>query len=181
MCKVSTRKPRAKSGKTGDVELRERILKLEKLVETFSGEDGHLQDRSRTGSNTGAHLDESNVLAAFGGNNGPSSPSSPSDAVVLDTRKYVASTFWSSLTAEVKALADVFTESGSNDGDSPEDPPNATHHAQAASQAVSVDYELIFCPPGVLYVMPGALLEPDSFLASQLFSAYLDHVEPICT
>lgn len=178
-CKASTRKPRAKTGgKTGDAELRERIFKLEKLVETFSSEEG--LERSRTGSNAASLPDESRTSPPLG-DNAIASPASPSDAAVRETSKYVASTFWSSLTAEIKALADVFTDSGSNDGDTPESSPHPSSHTPDASQAVTVDYELIFCPPGVLYVMPGALLEPDPFLASQLFTAYLNHVEPMCT
>lgn len=176
-CQVSTRKPRAKAGKTGDAELRERIFKLEKLVETFSGEEG--KERSRHGSNTTLPLDEGTTPPLLDGSN-VASPVSPSDATALETSKYVAGTFWSSLTAEVKALADVFTESGDNDEESPEDSPYSAQNLPESSQAVNVDFELIFCPPGVLYVMPGATLEPDPVLASQLFSAYLTHVDPMC-
>ncbi|CZT22442.1 uncharacterized protein RCC_08312 [Ramularia collo-cygni] len=175
-CKISTRKPRAKSGKSGDAELRERIFKLEKLVETFSGEDG--RDTSRSGSISTPHMEESSTSLRLD-NNTTASPASSTDATALETSKYVAGAFWSSLTAEVKALADAFAESGSGDEYTPEDSPDAAHTSPDASQAVTVDLELIFCPPGVLYVMPGATLEPDPALASQLLTAYLDYVEPM--
>lgn len=178
-CKASTRKPRAKAGKTGDAELRERIFKLEKLVETFSGED--VKDVSRHPSNATSFGNENSTSPPLDCNNA-ASPVSPSEATELETSKYVASTFWSSLTAEVKALADVFAENEGNDEETPpDDSPSSAQNLTDAPQAVNVDFELIFCPPGVLYVMPGATLEPDSVFASQLFSAYLTHVEPICT
>lgn len=178
-CKASTRKPRAKAGKTGDAELRERILKLERLVETFQGEDS--KEKPRSSSNTIPRPDEQSTSPLMV-DNAATSPASPSDIAALEASKYVAGNFWSSLTAEVKALADVFTEDGSNEyDDSPEDSPNSAQQPPEASQAVTADFELIFCPPGVLYIMPGAPLEPDPIMASQLLSAYLMHVEPMCT
>lgn len=179
-CKASTRKPRAKAGKTGDAELRERIHKLEKLVETFQGEeDGKETTRAgssamspRASNNTSPPLGDCTTLG----------PASPREAAALETSKYVANTFWASLTSEVKALADVFTESGDNDDDdTPEDSPYSANNTTESPREMHQDYELIFAPPGILYVMPGAAVEPDFAFASELFSAFLIHVEPMCT
>ncbi|EME83099.1 uncharacterized protein MYCFIDRAFT_80656 [Pseudocercospora fijiensis CIRAD86] len=186
-CQISTRKPRAKIAKTADAELRTRIAKLEKLVQSFQDEDGklpsaedikainqlgHTKDNSRRATHT-----PSSINAPVTSDH--ASPSSPIDATSPATSKYVAGSFWSTLTSEVKALADAFEEDGPNsDPDtSPETTPPAPYALDATS--ITAQYELIFCPPGALYIMPGALVEPEPAIALDLLNAYLNYVDPI--
>jgi hypothetical protein len=104
----------------------------------------------------------------------------PSDGASPDTTRYVAGNFWSSLTTEVKALADAFQEDayGSDDDESPDLSPPAVQ-GPANEQSINKGFELIFCPPGAIYIMPGAPTEPNPSLAVDMFNAYLEHVEPM--
>lgn len=187
-CVSSTRKPRAKAGTKGDAELRQRIAKLEKLVESFQGDEGkdELNGASpmATASSPGPvpeanRMPSSNHIDAQDSRS-PSSQSEPSSPYA---NKYVAGTFWSSLTSEVKALADAFEEDNTKSDDesgTPETTPGSgAPYALDGSTSLTSGYELIFCPPGVLYVMPGALNEPDANMASHLVEAYLSYVETV--
>ncbi|KAK4504287.1 hypothetical protein PRZ48_005203 [Zasmidium cellare] len=187
-CVSSTRKPRAKAGTKGDAELRQRIAKLEKLVESFQGDEGSNEANSASPMgmtpSPGA-IPDSNIISSANLVAEPQdsrSPSSQSETSSPYTNKYVAGTFWSSLTSEVKALADAFEEDNLQSDDesgSPDNTPSSGAPYALDGTSVTSNYELIFCPPGVLYVMPGALNEPDPKMAAHLFHTYLAYVESV--
>lgn len=162
-CSPSTRKQRARhAGKRGvDSELKNRISKLESLVESLSGEVTTSQPS--TGSDPTA-----NELT-------PPKDTSGS-ASVPSMRKYVASPFWSSLTSEVQALRDALEED-EPDVDSPESAPQ--EQLPASASELNIEYDLIVCPPGRIYVMPGGFVEPNGEVARKILDAYLTNVEPI--
>jgi hypothetical protein len=86
------------------------------------------------------------------------------------------------LTAEVQALREAFDddEAGSEaeQENSDPSPPSFTNPLDPGSAAVA-GYELILCPPGSIFVMPGALNEPDDSQAEALWQIFLQHVEPV--
>lgn len=192
-CMASTRKPRAKTGaKAADAELRQRIAKLEKLVETFQGDDEKAGDEASTSAipaTSTSHQAQSPQFKASpqtssssdskrsGSVGSPGAVEGASPAI----NKYVAGGFWYSLQNEVKALADAFEENdfGDEDVTSPETTPPSAAYPLGDPNSASSSYELIFCPPGVLYVMPGAMQEPDRATGIFLFNSYLEHVEPV--
>lgn len=159
-CAPSTRKPRARhAGKRAvDSELRNRISKLENLVESLSGEVG-LQDEEPN--------DETNREAT------PKDPGAASPAV----GKYIGSPFWSSLTTEVQALRDALEEDQA-DRDAEEHSPITSSNGGNANNP-NGDYDLIICPPGAVYVMPGALNEPSPEMAASLYGAFLERIAPL--
>lgn len=184
-CHASTRKPRAKIGNRAvDAELRTRIAKLEKLVESFADEDGKLPapESARPASVTREQVPIFGTSPSFTPTRLPeaASPGSPRDASSPHTSKYVAGNFWSSLTSEVKALADAFAEDvrSDEDGYTPETMPPSGPNALDPASSTEPQYELIFCPPGALYIMPGASTEPPPAVAQRLLSAYIEHVDP---
>jgi len=164
-CTASTRKQRARhAGKRGvDSELKNRISKLENLVLSLSG-DASTSLSSAEQETTSA--DSTPQKWTIGGS-----------TTVPSMRKYVASPFWSSLTSEVQALRDALEEED-QEGDTPESalseptPP-------AATEVSNIEYDLIVCPPGRIYMMPGAFVEPTGSVANQIFDAYLSNVEPL--
>ncbi|KAM0723497.1 hypothetical protein Q7P37_000484 [Cladosporium fusiforme] len=161
-CNPSTRKQRARhAGKRGvDAELKNRISKLESLVESLSG------DTAPTSTGSDSNTTESP----------PPLQDTSGSAAVPSMRKYVASSFWSSLTSEVQALRDTLEEDEPEGEDSPESAPQEL--PQAASE-LNIEYDLIVCPPGRIYVMPGGFVEPTPQVAKQILDAYLSNVEPI--
>lgn len=166
-CAASTRKQRARhAGKRGvDSELKNRISKLESLVESLSGDIGTAA--SSTGSEThGTDSEQSQQLPAGSG-------SAPS------MRKYVASPFWTSLTSEVAALREALEEEDEPEGETPESSAPHVSTPPSGSELSNIEYDLIVCPPGKIYVMPGGFMEPTERVASQIFDAYLTNVEPI--
>lgn len=163
-CTASTRKQRARhSVRRGvDSELKSRISKLENLVLSLSG-DGSTSQSS-------------------GDPETPSTDPTPQKAddgsiAVPSMRRYVASPFWSSLTSEVQALRDALEEE-EPDGDTPESAFSEST-PPAASELSNIEYDLIVCPPGRIYVLPGAFVEPTESVANQIFDAYLSNVEPL--
>jgi hypothetical protein len=99
-----------------------------------------------------------------------------------NTSKYIAGTFWSSLTAEVQALREAFDddEAGSEAEFENSDPsPASQANPLDPNNATTAGYELILCPPGSVFVMPGALNEPDELQAEALWQIFLQHVEPV--
>lgn len=175
-CYPSSRKPRVKAGaKAVDAELRSRIAKLERLVETFSGEDGKLppMDTPRPSSHSPQRPVVAPAISAV-----TSSPASTGDVSSTDTTRYVAGSFWASLTTEVKALAEAFEEDASPSGDE-NTTPDQTPPYGAPAPAGRTTYELIFCPPGALHILPGAATEPTPAVAAELLAAFLSHVEPM--
>ena len=151
-CVPSTRKPRARhAGKRAvDSELRSRISKLESLVESLSGEVG-AQDGS-PGSEADSDGDEE-----------------PDQNISASVGKYMSSPFWSSLTTEVQALRDALEEQ-------PEDDDDPTSPSTSSGPGGSQEYDLIICPPGMIYTMPGALVEPSPELSATLCNVFCDNV-----
>ena len=165
-CAASTRKQRARhAGKRGvDSELKNRIAKLESLVESLSGDIG--TSSSSAGSETHAADSEPSQQQPAGSGAAPS------------MRKYVASPFWTSLTSEVQALREALEEEDGPEGETPESAPHVST-PPSGSELSNIEYDLIVCPPGKIYVMPGGFMEPTERVASQIFDAYLTNVETI--
>ena len=150
-CLASSRKPRARhTGKRPvDSELRSRISKLENLVETLSGEAG------------------------IQGNTTESDAGDPNGAPDLESPvvgKYIGSPFWASLTTEVQALREALEDDQAEEEE--QMPPSAPIGSINASE-----YDLIICPPGHVYIMPGALPEPTPELSAMLCNFYCDNVD----
>lgn len=150
-CIASSRKPRARhAGKRAiDSELRSRISKLENLVESLSGEVGIQNGTPSTESD--AHADAQDVESPTVG-------------------KYIGSQFWSSLTGEVQALKEALEEDHLED----EEPVSPSTSSGLANSA---EYDLIVCPPGSVYVIPGALPEPTPQLSATLCNIFCDNVD----
>lgn len=163
-CSPSTRKQRARHvGKRGvDAELKQRISKLESLVESLSGDAGTTNTSTGSDSNTTESPPPLNDTSGCG--------------AVPSMRRYVASSFWASLTTEVQALRDTLEE----DEPEPESPESAPHEQvpQSASE-LNIEYDLLVCSPGRIYVMPGGFVEPTPKVANRILDAYLANVEPI--
>lgn len=87
-------------------------------------------------------------------------------------RKYIGSQFWSTLTGEVQALKDALEDDQTED----EQP---TSPSSASGPSNSAEYELLVCPPGMIYVMPGALPEPSPQASAVLFDAFCSHVDRV--
>ncbi|KAK4549322.1 hypothetical protein LTR36_006319 [Oleoguttula mirabilis] len=157
-CAPSTRKPRTRhAGKRAvDGELRNRISKLESLVEGLSGEVG-LQDGVPGASVSTPAAEQVDSAASH------------------TVGKYIGSTFWSSLTTEVQALRDALEEDQQED-DEPTSPTMSTNSANGQS---TNDYDLLICPPNAIYVMPGALTEPSSHMQAILYSTFIRNVAPM--
>ncbi|KAK0875813.1 hypothetical protein LTR87_010333 [Friedmanniomyces endolithicus] len=157
-CVLSSRKPRARHAgrRTMDSELRTRISKLENLVDSLSGDVG-VPDEAQGGGADAATGDASEV---------------PSPTV----GKYLGSPFWTSLSTEVQAIRDALEE------DQGEDDLDGTPSDTAPSNGAPVnanDFDLFICPPGVIYVMPGALNEPSPHMQQVLFTAFIENVDPM--
>ncbi|KAF7196507.1 C6 finger domain transcription factor adaR [Pseudocercospora fuligena] len=155
VCEASTRKPRVRhAGKRAvDSELRNRITKLESLVESLSGEVG-LVDKDAV-----AHPKT------------PDAATTPGSPVVEN-----GSPFWSTLTNEVQALRDALEEDGSDDEAASS--PGAQNGSERTNEH-SLTHDLMICPPGAIYVIPGALPEPPPLMAGELYKLYLTNVDPV--
>jgi hypothetical protein len=163
-CTASTRKQRARhAARRGvDSELKNRISKLESLVLSLSGDVNTAQSSGDLETQPADLTPEKTTDGSI---------------AVPSMRKYVASSFWSSLTSEVQALREALEEEDL-DGDTPESAFSDPTPPPAPEQA-NVEYDLIVCPPGRIYTMPGAFLEPTESVANQIFDAYLANVEPL--
>ena len=166
-CAASTRKQRARhAGKRGvDSELKNRIAKLESLVESLSGD----MTTAPSSSSSETHATDSE----------PPEKHPAGSGAAPSMRKYVASPFWTSLTSEVQALREALEEEDAPEGDTPESAPYMPTTPPTGSELSNIEYDLIVCPPGKIYVMPGGFMEPTERVASQIFDAYLTNVEPI--
>ena len=91
------------------------------------------------------------------------SPSSPA------VGRYIGSPFWSSLTTEVQALREALEDEHPED-DEPTSP-TLNGHGNAT------EYDLLICPPGAVYVMPGALAEPSPQLSAALCNTFCSYVD----
>ncbi|KAK0247275.1 hypothetical protein LTS09_017581 [Friedmanniomyces endolithicus] len=137
-----------------DTELQTRISKLENLVDSLSGDGGVLDEAQ--GSEADAATNASEV---------------PSPTV----GKYLGSPFWTSLSIEVQAIRDALEE------DQGEDDLDLTPPDTAPSNGAPVnanDFDLFICPPGAIYVMPGAMTEPSPHMQQVLFTAFIENVDP---
>ncbi|KAK3714065.1 hypothetical protein LTR37_008094 [Vermiconidia calcicola] len=82
----------------------------------------------------------------------------------------MGSSFWSSLTSEVQALREALEEEPPDDDD-------VTSPSTSSGAGGTVEYDLIICPPGAVYVMPGALVEPSPQLSGTLCNAFGENVD----
>lgn len=162
-CVPSTRKPRARhTGKRNlDSELRSRISKLENLVESLSGEVA-----AGSGPVASPERDED------GAEQLQEQPVRKSSTVI---EKYVGREFWSSLTDEFQALREALEED-QDEGEEDEATPSTTTSGPSNSSA---DYDLLVCPPGAVYVMPGALNEPSPELSQRLCTIFCANVDDL--
>ncbi|KAF7186214.1 C6 finger domain transcription factor adaR [Pseudocercospora fuligena] len=189
VCNPSTRKARAKNGVKNDTELRRRIAKLEQLVEGLEGHGregngGHTPQAATSQPTVNiAGVSSASSAAADAEPGGVQSQSVGHHTFLPDGNDYATGAFWSSLTSEVRALANALdddniqgdSESATPETTSAKDDSNASNDPSDGAQK----YELILCQPGALYVTLGALNEPDSKRASSLLDSYLMHVERI--
>lgn len=104
--------------------------------------------------------------AANSGSDTPIVKDSASPAV----GKYMVSPFWSSLTTEVQALRDALEDEQAEEDD-------VTSPPISSDSSTSADYDLIVCPPCSIYVMPGALVEPDPQLSETLCNIFCNNVD----
>ena len=164
-CVPSQRKPRTRHvGKRAvDSELRTRISKLESLVESLSGE-----------------VTSQGGVPADGVPERKGSTDDSSSAI----GKYVASPFWNSLTTEVAALRDALEDEHLDDDQEANGHDLHTNSSNPSNQsppedANPLDYDLIVCPPGRLFVVPGALMEPSPEVSNYLTNAFIENVDPM--
>jgi len=166
-CTPSTRKPRARhAGKRAiDSELRNRITKLETLVESLSGE-------------VGVQAEDLGGEAGLPGDTPRKTSESPEaeSAASPSVGKYIGSTFWGSLATEVQALKDALEEDQQEDEAEPTSPTTMTSGMNAPT---ANDYDLLICPPNAIYVMPGALNEPSPQMQSILYGTFIQNVAPM--
>ncbi|KAI7182580.1 hypothetical protein KC363_g8700 [Hortaea werneckii] len=169
-CVPSTRKPRTRHvGKRAvDSELRNRISKLEGLVESLSGE---------VGMASGSPGPEDYTPAGESARMPQPVQEDPDSMASPTVGKYIGSTFWSSLTTEVQALRDALEEDPGDDEPEPTSPTTSSNGLNAAPPAN--EYDFIICPPTSIYVMPGALEEPSPQMQAILYGTFIENVAPM--
>lgn len=162
-CTPSTRKPRTRHGgkRAVDSELRNRISKLESLVESLSGEVG--VSEGQTDGESRPNADRTQALRE-------------EDASSPAVGQYLGSPFWSSLTIEVQAIRDAL-EDEAEDEATDSTPSDATPGNGAPANSNDVDF--FICPPGAVFVVPGALVEPSPRVQQLLHRAFLQNVIPM--
>ena len=159
-----------------DAELRDRIAKLEQMVHNFQGDS----NVPGIGSSVSSSSDQRAFEPPSADDAVLSDGSSPADQQPALASKYVASTFWSSLITEVQAIKEAFDEEGPEDElDALSLEPSPQGSSTDATAGGTMGYELILCPPGALYVMPGAMPEPDPTVAMELISLFFTYIEPM--
>ena len=109
-----------------------------------------------------------------------SSPAYEIDRAPAVSNKYLADNFWNSLANEVQALKDAFE--GDDNYDSDSDPVNSKPGSFVSFSAYDPsppvpNFEFVLCAPGSVFVLPGALYEPDPLMASDLCDVYMKRVE----
>ncbi|KAK5740516.1 hypothetical protein LTR17_004553 [Elasticomyces elasticus] len=158
-CAASSRKPRTRhvGRRAVDSELRNRISKLENLVESLSGEVG-IQD--------GVHHDE------------PNGQPDTTDQSELPSPvgKYLGSPFWTSLSTEVQAIRDALEDQDEAELESTTSPETTPSNGAPVN---ANDFDLFICPPGSIYVMPGALVEPPLHMQRILSDVFIENVDPM--
>ncbi|KAK4574675.1 hypothetical protein LTR86_001516 [Recurvomyces mirabilis] len=99
-------------------------------------------------------------------------------------KKYIGGSFWSSLTDEVNALADVLDNDDLlNDNDTQDDAPqtNGLQYAISAPSVSSYDllqHKPLFCPPTKLQTRLGIAHDINRWDVPRLLKAYSENVEP---
>lgn len=96
----------------------------------------------------------------------------PDPNIAASVGKYMSSPFWSSLTTEVQALRDALEEQADEDDD-------PTSPSTSSGPGGQQEYDLIVCPPGIIYAMPGALVEPTPELSATLCRVFCDNVDSL--
>lgn len=142
-CIPSARKRRARhAGKRAvDGELRNRIAKLESLVESLSGDNVAESDKPQEATE--------------------SSPAQTRGSVEIESPqvgRYVASTFWSSLSMEMTALREALEDEDDEDELTGETPETSNSSPNKTDVGNTFEHDLIICPPGRIYVMPGVMV-----------------------
>jgi hypothetical protein len=79
--------------------------------------------------------------------------------------------FFSSLTTEVQALKEALEDEQLDDVDTPDSP------STSSGPSNSAEYDLLICPPGAIYVMPGALAEPNAQTSETLCNIFCEYVD----
>lgn len=133
-CAPSSRKPRTRqhAGKRAvDSELRNRISKLENLVETLSGEVGLPDEKNPKQEQDRDHNNDHGV-------------SRTNDSASPSVTKYIGTPFWSTLTNEVQALRDALEDEESDE--------DASLCATTTTDASVPTAALLVCSPGLVYV-----------------------------
>ncbi|GAB7363440.1 hypothetical protein MBLNU230_g3714t1 [Neophaeotheca triangularis] len=154
-CESSSRKQRARkvNRQAVDSHLKDRIAKLEALVEALSGEVD-CQDKDSAVSPT---TDDG-------------STTSPTISPRALAQRYIGSDFWADICFEVQSLRDALEEDGSEDE---QDSYSATSDSQQQ------EFGLFVSPPGIVHVMPGAIQEPTSQQVGYLCDAYCANVDRV--
>ncbi|KAK5113360.1 hypothetical protein LTR62_003459 [Meristemomyces frigidus] len=157
-CVPSARKARARhtSKRAVDSELKQRISKLESLVESLGGEAVKGQ------ANSAAEVLD--LPEEQDGEDG----SSPTIG------QYLSSPFWNSLTIEVQAIRDALED---GEVESPDTPPEAVTANDV--QLTVNDFDLLVAPAGAIYIVPGALVEPPVSMQRQLLNDYFQNINPM--
>lgn len=137
-CAPSSRKPRTRqhAGKRAvDSELRNRISKLENLVESLSGEVGLPDEKSPKPEQDRDHDDGHDVPRT-------------NDAASPSVTRYIGTPFWSTFTNEIQALRDALEDEESDEDASPYTTPSAA----TATDGTVPTAALLVCSPGLVYV-----------------------------
>ncbi|KJX94658.1 hypothetical protein TI39_contig4169g00017 [Zymoseptoria brevis] len=157
-CTQSTRKARTRHVKrAGDSELRNRIAKLESLVDSLGGDAGLPQDAATRREDEEASVNTASIVPSALG-------------------KYIGADFWQSLTGEVQSLRDAL-EDEESDVETDGTPPGLPTAPNGNSTAPT--HDLIVCPPNSIFVMPGALQEPSPQMARELHEIYHRNVDTV--
>lgn len=160
-CVLSARKQRVRHGakRAVDGELRNRIAKLESLVKGLSGDPAAPVEKSN----------EANVT--------PPTRTNSLDVNSPVLGKYMANNFWSSLTEEVSALREALEEED-GDEDTPE-PNDGQINNFSPRPGPDIDHDILICPPGRIYLMPGVLPDPEPHLRAYLVETFFTNAEPM--
>lgn len=95
------------------------------------------------------------------------------------SNKYMASSFWDSLSSEVRELREALEKdddvSDHNLADS--GPESDTLNVWPSQNQPLQQFEFILSGPSSIHIMPGAIFEPDEYMSTNLNEIYLDRIE----